>query len=162
MPDIKLYDDYRAMERDCDLIDLVTYELSGIRNGAGIGVDADEDPDSEELELEAQVYARLMDSQTVFEVRHRVHVNGIGARYTVDLGVIFEFPQKSKFEKSAQQEFLSNVALMVLHPHLREALHGLSTRMGVEPVLLPLRRGYDLGPMDPSESDLDLRLESHT
>lgn len=92
MPDIKVYDDYRAMVADCELIDLVIYEIRAVRNGAGIDGDPDEELDEDALDLEAQVFARLMESQTIFEVRQRVYVIGNGAQFTVDAGAIFEFP----------------------------------------------------------------------
>jgi hypothetical protein len=41
---------------------------------------------------------------------------------------------------------------------LREALHSLSSKLGVEPVLLPLRRNFDLEPMGPEEAGLDLQV----
>lgn len=160
MPEIKVYDDYQAMAFDCELVDLVIYEIRAVRNGAGIDGDPEEEPVDDELDLEAQVFARLMESQTVFEVRQRIHVTGNGARFTVDAGAIFEFPQESRFEKQAQEAFLSRVGLMVLHPHVREALHTLSSKLGVEPVLLPLRRNFDLEPMGPDEADLDLQLSN--
>lgn len=146
------------MVEDCELVDLIIYEVRGVRNGAGIEGDPDEEPDEDELDLSAQVFARLMDSRKIFEVRQRVEVSGSDARFTVDAGAIFEFPQESKFEKAAQEAFIGRVGLMVLHPHVREALHSLSSKLGVDPVILPLRRSYDLTPMDPSTADLNLPL----
>lgn len=156
MPEVKVYDDYESMIEDCELVDLVIYEVRGVRNGAGIDGDPDEEPDEDELDLNAQVFARLMDSQTIFEVRQRVQVSGSDARFTVDAGAIFEFPQESKFERAAQEAFIGRVGLMVLHPHIRESLHSLSSKLGVDPVILPLRRSFDLKPLDPSAAELNL------
>lgn len=162
MPEVKIYDDFESISDECELVDLIIYEVRGVRNGSGIDGDPDDDDlDDDDLDLDAQVFSRFLESDTTFEVRQRLRVTANSARFTVDAGAIFEFPQKSEFTAEARKNFISRIGLMVLHPHVRESLHSLSSKLGVDPVLLPIRRSFDLEPLDPSTADLSLPLSSH-
>ncbi|WP_337352452.1 hypothetical protein [Pseudarthrobacter sp. CCNWLW207] len=119
--------------------------------------DARDDADHDgSIDIDAEVYFRIQTSMDAVEVRQRLNVVSDDARFTVDEGVTFEFPGPIEVDQSIRQDFISKVGLMVLHPFMRESLRSLSAKLGVEPVLLPIRRGFDLEPMDPSEASLKL------
>ncbi|QDG63303.1 hypothetical protein [Pseudarthrobacter sp. NIBRBAC000502771] len=154
------------MVDDSELAGMTYYELRGVRSDAGLDdewQDVENLPDTDEpsdgndsLDMKAQVYFRLESSKEVAEVRQRLQIYAEDARFTVDVGMTFAFPGPIEVGQSVRQEFIERVGLMALHPYVRESLQSLSMKLEVEPVLLPLRKKFDLEPLDPAESAIRL------
>jgi hypothetical protein len=159
--EITVYDNLQAMVDDAQLAGMTYYELRGVRNDAGLddnerSDDESQRDDDEAVEIEAQVYFRLQSSRDAAEVRQRLQVSAEEARFTVDMGMTFAFPRPIEVGQDVRQEFIQRVGLMALHPYVRESLQTLSAKLGVEPVLLPLRKTFDLELLDPAESAIRL------
>lgn len=164
--EVTVYHDLQTMVDEAELAGMTYYELRGVRSDAGLEdewtdvesrQDGDQSADGDDsLDVEAQVYFRLESSKEVAEVRQRLQVSAEDARFTVDVGMTFDFPGPIEVGQGVRQEFIERVGLMALHPFVRESLQSLSMKLGVEPVLLPLRKGFDLEPLDPAESAIRL------
>ena len=115
------------------LADIVWYELSGRRFSdddlEGLGAGNDE-------EAPLQVLARSSDEQV--EVRVRTTAQSSSARFSVDVGAIFDLAMPVEVDADAMKEFVQRVGVMAAYPFVREGLFSVAARMRVEAPLLQL------------------------
>jgi len=122
--------DTQSLISHAELLDIVTYELQGMRRSDS----SYEDPDS------MHVSCRQEEMRTEVRVRHR-HVQD-DADLLADIAAVYEFDMPVKVLPKVMTEFVERVAIMTIIPFLREAIMTTAVRMGVSvPVLAMVRQG---------------------
>lgn len=117
------------------LADIVWYELSGRRLSEDEIASA-EDTSSAGDDVPLQVLARSSDEQ--IEVRVRTSAHSASARFSVDVGALFDLAEPVAVEADVMKEFVQRVGVMAAYPFVREGLFSVAARMRVEAPLLQL------------------------
>jgi hypothetical protein len=158
--EVTTYDDLQKLSDDASLASLVFYEVRSVRRGAGLDdyiaderheVD-DEDEDNSGLSSDAQVYFRISADQTQIEVRQRVDIVSDEALFTVDAGIMFDFPGPISVAAAIRPLFIERVGLMALYPYVRESVSAMSSKLSVTPIILPLMRTFSVDKLDPADA----------
>jgi len=115
----------------CELSQIVAYSLNAERAQNSI---ASAEESTRELSARSRFDGRHL------EARFRIEVEGPGARYSADVGAIYEVEKPIELTPRATAEFMSKIGLMAVYPYLREAVTGLASRLGAPiPVIGILR-----------------------
>ena len=160
--DVTTYDDLQKLSDDASLAGMVFYEVRSVRRGAGLDdYIADErhvadDEDEDKLTFDAQVYFRISADQTQIEVRQRVDIVSDEALFTVDAGILFDFPGPISVPAAIRPLFIERVGLMALHPYVRESVTAMSSKLSVTPVILPLMPRFSVDELDPADAAISM------
>jgi len=103
------------------------------------------------------IQALVRQEELLIETRFIMEVDAPNARYLVDTSAVFELESTVDFTATLVSDFISEIAIMVVYPYLREAISGLAARLGAEvPFLGVLRRGdFKIGMTRVGESESD-------
>jgi len=125
--------DLQGLARRADLREIVTYKLVAERQENGIESMAD---------AEHKIRVMFRNEDRVLESRFIYTVIAPEARYIADVSGIFEAEADVELTEALISEFISEIALMVVFPYLREAITSLASRLGAEvPLIGFIRRG---------------------
>ncbi|MDI3196295.1 hypothetical protein QK290_18030 [Pseudarthrobacter sp. AL07] len=160
--DVTTYDDLQTLSDDASLAGLVFYEVRSVRRGSGLDdyiederhEADDEDEENGRLSFDAQVYFRISADQTQIEVRQRVDIVSDEALFTVDAGIMFDFPGPISVAEAIRPLFIERVGLMALHPYVRESVTAMSSKLNLTPIILPLMRTFSVDELDPADAVL--------
>lgn len=158
--DVTTYGDLQKLSDDASLAGVVFYEVRSARRGAGLDDyiaderhEADDvDEENGRLSFDAQVYFRISADQTQIEVRQRVDIVSDEALFTIDAGIMFDFPGPISVPAAIRPLFIERVGLMALHPYVRESVTSMASKLSVTPVVLPLMPMFSVDELDPAEA----------
>ncbi|GAC1460762.1 MAG: hypothetical protein PVSMB10_18150 [Pseudarthrobacter sp.] len=164
--DVTTYEDLQTLADDASLAGLVFYEVRSMRRAAGLDdyiaderqEAGDDDEAGGELSFDAQVYFRISADQTQIEVRQRVDIVSDEALFTVDAGIMFDFPGPIRVAAAIRPLFIERVGLTALHPYVRESVTAMSNKLNVTPILLPLMQTFSVDELD--QADAKVRMGS--
>ena len=126
-------DNVRELVDLVDLSKIVTYSLSASRVANNMAAD-----DMPQQSIEA--LSRHHD--TGIEARFVLDVEVPGAKFMADISAQFAYCEPLTLSPTVAEDFLSEVALMVVFPYLRESVMSLASRLGMDGLVVGLvKRG---------------------
>lgn len=72
------------------------------------------------------------------QVRCRVDLQGSGARFVADAVADFNVSGELPADDATREAFTQRIGVAVLYPYLRESIHGMAQKIGVDTPLLSL------------------------
>lgn len=116
---------------NAELQDVVFLELHAVRQGVE-AVSKVEQSDGPNM----KVWYRADDDQ--IQVRCRLEVNTADARFMADAVAAFVVSGELPTDEAVQTGFTQRIGVAVIYPYLRESVHNLARKMGVDPPILSL------------------------
>ncbi|MFE7898640.1 hypothetical protein ACFU3E_14185 [Streptomyces sp. NPDC057424] len=119
-----------ALISNAELQDVVFLELQAVRQGVE-DVSQVEQPD-----VPMKVWYRAGEGQ--IQVRCRLEIQTDDAHFMADAVADFAVEGNLPTDDSVQQGFTQRIGVAVVYPYLREAVHDMARKMGVDPPILSL------------------------
>ncbi|MET9106793.1 hypothetical protein [Streptomyces zhihengii] len=116
---------------NAELQDVVFLELQAVRQGVE-DVSQVEQPDGPNM----KVWYRAGEGQ--IQVRCRLEIQTDDAHFMADAVADFAVEGDLPTDDAVQQGFTQRIGVAVVYPYLREAVHDLARKMGVDPPILSL------------------------
>ncbi|MEU0613466.1 hypothetical protein ABZ476_08915 [Streptomyces albogriseolus] len=116
---------------NAELQDVVFLELHAVRGGVE-DVSEMEPPDGPNM----KVWYRASDDQ--IQVRCRLDLETPEAQFKVDAVAAFAVSGQLPTDEAVKAGFTQRIGVAVIYPYLRESVHDLARKMGIDPPILSL------------------------